>query len=181
MPGPQGRDFSVYAAAGDDFVIPAGERLTKTELDGSSKIICSDRLCEEDHTEAVISPRYIIISGRRGIGVLDAERGLLWSKQFPPQANPSDFQFGDIRPALSTEEFAIWITSYHKTLFDGVRVSDTPTLFVYDDSAGNLRFTVPIKPKGGAYDFDISPDGRQVVVFDGGRRLRNYAIPVAER
>lgn len=181
MPGPQGRDFTVYAAAGDDFVIPAGESLTKTELDGSSKVICSDRLCKEDHTEAVISLRCIIISGRRGIGVLDAERGLLWAKQIPPQANPSDFQFGDIRPALSAEQFAIWITSYYKTLFDSVRVRDTPTLFVYDDSTGNLRFTVPIEPKGGAYDFDISPDGRQVVVFDGARRLKNYAIPVAER
>lgn len=180
MPGPQGRDFSVYAVAGDDFVLPAGERLTKTELDGSSKVICSDRLCEEDHTEAVISLRYIVISGRRGIGVLDAERGLLWSKRIPPQANPSDFQFGDIRPALSEEEFAVWITSYHETLFDGVRVSSTPMLFVYDASTGKLSFTAPIEQKGGSFAFDMSPNARHLVIFNG-RSLRLYGIPSTEQ
>lgn len=176
MPGPRGRDFTVYATAGDDFVLPAGNPITKTEIDGSSKIICSDRLCEEGRVKAVLSPRHIVISGRRGIGVLDAERGLLWSKQISPQADPSDFQFGTVQRALSEEEFAVWIISYHKALFDGVGVSSTPTLFVYDASTGKLCFTAPIERKGGIYDFDISADARHVVIFNG-RSLKFYGIP----
>lgn len=186
MPGPSGRNSSVEATAGEDFVLtgfeytsPGIAPLKKTGLDGSTKVICSDRLCQEDHTEAVLSSRYIAISGRRGIGVVDQMGGLLWSKQIPPNSNPNDFQFGDIRAAMSEEEFAVWITSYHKTLFDGVRVSSNPTLFVYDASTGNLRFTAPIEPKGGTFDFDMSSDARQLVIFNG-RTLRNYAISAPE-
>ena len=66
-------------------------------------------------------------------------------------------------------------TAYHKTLFDGVQVSNTPTLFLYDATSSNLLFTAPIELKSGDFDFALSPDGSEVVIFDGAG-IRLYAI-----
>jgi hypothetical protein len=183
MPGFRGGNFSVAATAGEDVVLAAlgyshpgiTTGLGRIGLDGSTKIICSDQLCREDHTAVVVSPRCIAISGRRGIGVVDPEQGLLWSKQIPSQSNANDFQFGKIRTAMSSNELAVWITAYNKTLFDGVQVSSNPKLFLYDATNRRLLFTVSIERKSGDFDFALSPDGRQFAIFDGAG-IRLYAI-----
>jgi hypothetical protein len=183
MPGFRGANFSVVAIAGDDSVLTSlgfskpgiTTGLGRIGLDGSTKIICSDQLCREDGMAAVVSPRRIAISGMRGIGVVDPEQGLLWSKQIPSKSNANDFQFGQIRTAMSANEFAVWITAYHKTLFDGVQVNSHPTLFLYDATNPKLLFTVPVKQKSGDFDFALSPDGSQLAIFDGAG-IRLYAI-----
>lgn len=184
MAGPRGPDFSVVATAGGDFVLGVfafsspgiTTGLGKTSSDGSRKVICSDQLCREDHTLTMVSPRCVAISGRRGIGVVDTDLGLLWSKQIPSQANPNDFQFGAIQAAMSANKFATWITAHNKTQFDGVPLNHTPTLVLYDGESGKVVFTVPIKPGIGNFDFALSPTGGQVAIFDGAR-ISLYVIP----
>lgn len=127
MFGPQGKNFSTAVTAGDDFVLTvpglSGHGMTirtvTAGLDVSTKIICSDELCGEGGW-LVLSSSRIAISGRHGIGVVDTEKGLLWSQQIASTANPNEFQFGDIETAMSGNRFGIWMTAYHKTLFDGI-------------------------------------------------------------
>jgi hypothetical protein len=182
MPGFQGPNFSVVATAGEDFVLAAlgfsGPGVTtgigKIGLDGSTKVICSDQFCREA-TATVVSSRRIAVSGRHGIGLVDSERGLIWSKRILPSENPNDFQFGEIRSETSGTRFAVWVTAYRKTPFDGVGVSSSPTVLVYDATDPKLLLTFPIERETGDFDFALSPNGRQVAIFDGAR-IRLYVI-----
>jgi len=182
MAGPRGANSSTVATAGDNFVLAtlgfADHGMTtgigKLSVDGSAKIICSEQLCCEGGVGA-ISTRFVVVSGRRGVGVVDIEQGLLWSKQIPSNSNPNTFQFGGVQPAMSANEFAVWVTATQKTRFDGVQVDNSPTLFVYDTS-GKLFFAVPIVRKSGNFDFALSPDGRQLAIFDGAR-ISLYTVP----
>jgi hypothetical protein len=183
MSGFRGGNFSVAAIAGEDFILAAlgfsGRGMTtgigKIGLDGSTKLICSDQFCREAGGTVVSSQR-IAVSGRRGIGVVDPDQGLIWSKQIPSKSNPNDFEFGEIRTAMSANEFAVWITAYHKTLFDGVQIRSMPTLFVYDATSSKPLFTVPIGRRFGDFDFALSPDGSEVVIVDGAATMRLYAV-----
>jgi|ERR1017187_893445 hypothetical protein len=182
MSGPRGANFSVVATAGDNFVLTtlgfAGLGMTtgigKVSVDGSTMIICSEQFCREGGV-AALAMRSVVISGRRGIGVVDIVQGLQWSKQISPSSNPNTFQFGDVRPAMSANEFAVWVTATRKTLFDGVQVGNKPTLFVYDTS-GKILFTVPVARKSGDFDFALSPNGNRLAVFDGAG-INLYTIP----
>jgi hypothetical protein len=184
MPGFRGGNFSVGVTSGKDFVLTAlgfsspgiTTGIGRVSADGSTRIICSDQLCREDHILAVVSPGFVAIAGRRGVGVLDPEQGLLWSKRIPSTSNANDFQFGGIRTAMSANEFAVWVTAYHKTLFDGVQIRNMPTLFVYDATSSKPLFTVPIGRMSGDFDFALSPTGSQLAIFDGAA-ISLYAIP----
>lgn len=182
MSGFRGKNFSRPVTAGDDFVLTVlnfsehgrTTGIGKIGHDGSSKIICSNEICREDSTW-VVSSCCIAISGRQGIGVVDAEKGLLWSKQIPSTANANNFQFGKIEMAMSGIKFAVWITAYKKTLFDGVEVGNSPTLFLYNTTSPNLALAIPIDRQTEDFDFALSPDGRELAVFDG-TRIKLYAV-----
>ena len=182
MSGFQGPNFSVVASAGDNFVLTGigfsrpgiTTGMGKISPDGSSKIICSDPLCSEGNP-TVLSSQRIAVSGRHGIGLVDPERGLIWSRQILPSENPNDFQFGEIHSDISGTRFAVWVTAYHKTPFDGVEVSSSPMLFAYDASDPKLLLAVPIERQTGDVDYALSPNGRQVAIFDGAR-IRLYVI-----
>ncbi len=180
MPGPSGGpNFSVPVTACDNCVLtslPLPTRgITKLNSDGSSNLICSQPICRDDHSRA-FSSRSFVISGRRGIGVVDTETGLLWAKENPIPSNLNEFQFGAIRTASSADVFAIWITAFGKRKFDGVQVGQIPTIFVYRLGTGKLVFTIPLRPKSGNFDFGLSPDGRSLAVFDGAA-VSVYSIP----
>jgi hypothetical protein len=169
--GPSGgRNFSVPVTAGDNCVLtslPLPTRgITKLNSDGSSNLICSQPICQDDHSRA-FSSRSFVISGRRGIGVVDTETGLLWAKENPIPSNLNEFQFGAIRTASSADVFGIWITAFGKRKFDGVQVGQIPTIFVYRLGTGKLVFTIPLRTKSGNFDFALSPDARSLAVFDG--------------
>ena len=182
MPGFHGPNFSVVATAGEDFVLSAsgfsGPGMTtgigKIGLDGSSKVICSDQFCREAGATVVSSQR-IAVSGRHGIGLVDPERGLIWSKRILPSESPNDFQFSEIRSETSGTKFAVWVTAYHKTMFDGVEVNSSPTVLIYDATDPKILLAIPIEREAGDSDFALSPSGRQVAIFDGAR-IRFYVI-----
>jgi len=48
-------------------------------------------------------------------------------------------------------------------------------LLVYDATDPKLLRAIPIERKTGNFDFALSPDGRQVAIFDGAR-IRLYVI-----
>ena len=181
MPGFRGGNFSVAAIAGEDFVLAAlgfsGPGMTtgigKIGLDGSTKLICSDQFCREAGGTVVSSQR-IAISGRHGIGVVDPEQGLLWSKRIPSTSNANDFQFG-IQSAMSGNVFAVWVRAYRGAMFDGVKMGSSPTLLVYDVTSPKLLRAIPMDHQRGDFDFALSPDGSEVVIFDGAA-MRLYAV-----
>ncbi len=182
MSGFRGPNFSVVATAGEDFVLTVlgfsspgvTTGIGKVGLDGSTKVICSDEFCR-GAVATVISSQRIAVSGRHGIGLVDPERGLIWSKRILPSENPNDFQFGKIRSDTSGKRFALRVTAYHKTLFDGVEVNSSPTVLVYDTTLQKLLLSIPIERETGDFDFALSADGRQLAIFDGAR-IRLYVI-----
>lgn len=187
MSGPPGKNFSTAVTGGDDFVLTvpglSGHGMTigmvMAGLDGATKIICSDELCGEGGW-LVLSSSRVAISGRHGIGVVDVERGLLWSQRIPSTSSPNDFEFGDIETSMCGNRFAIWATAYHKTFFDGVKLSQSPTLLLYDTTSSHNLFSIPVDRQTGDFDFALSPDGSEIAIFDG-TRVRLYAVDATPR
>ncbi len=181
MTGPSGLNFSVPVTAGDNFVLSAlplpSRGITKIGLDGSARVICSETFCRDDGVE-VVSSQSVIVSDRRGLGVVGVETGLRWEKENPAASNLNEFQFGDLRTALSADMFAVWITALKNRKFDGVQVGQIPTIFVYQTSTGKLLFTIPVKRESGNFDFALSPDGRFLAVFNGAA-ISAYSIPAS--
>jgi len=83
MPGYQDEDFDIQrnVTAGEDAVFGFSRSGIQMIAPGFLvKTICNHRLCNEDiGTFQVISSRYLAVSGKKGIGVVDIERGLAWS------------------------------------------------------------------------------------------------------
>ncbi|HWZ26261.1 MAG TPA: hypothetical protein VN037_13340 [Verrucomicrobiae bacterium] len=133
------------------------------------KIICDDLSCRENAPVHVLGSRYIVLSGRTGIGVIDIDHGLIWSKTIGPDRDPSDFQFGDTVSSLSGTGFGFWMTSDRKTLFDGVKVHQSPVVLVYDATNPRILWSTPISIQSQIGDFNIalSPDGKHVAIFNG--------------
>jgi hypothetical protein len=166
----------VAAIAGDDFVLTVlgfsdsgmTTGIGKVNVDGTARIICSERFCRRSWRNSdVFAPRRSIWEARhRGC---DTEHGTLWSKQIPLNSDPNDFQFGQVRAAMSANVFAVWITAHRKALFDGVHLGETPTLFGYEAATGKRLFTVPVERNGGDFDFALSPHGSRLAIFDGAR------------
>jgi hypothetical protein len=185
MAGPRGKQFSVPVTPGEDFVLTFSEFLSAgattgivaLSSGGSIKTICSSQLCREDHIVAYASP-FLVVSGRRGIAVVDVDHGLRWLKHLPPTSNPNEFQFGSIRTSMSGKTFAVWLTSLQSATFDGVPLGKAPQVFVYDTESGKLLAILPVEPTSGNFDFALSPSGRQLIVFDG-REVRLYTVPRA--
>jgi hypothetical protein len=182
MPGFRGQNFSATATAGEDFVLmvlgfsDAGitTGIGKIELDGSAKVICSDQFCREGGS-VVVSSHCIAVSGRRGIGVVDPQQGLIWSKRIPPVSNLNGFQFGHIRSAISGDRFAVWVTASPEVVYDSVKIHSSPTLLIYDCEGSRHPPTVQIEPANGGFDFALSPDGRELAIFDGAR-IKLYEV-----
>lgn len=135
--------------------------------DQQVKIICEDQLCRGPGELHVLASSYIVFSGRTGIEVIDQERGLVWAKTIAPTANPNDFQFGGITSSISGTRFGLWMTSYRKTLFDGVTVHQSPVLLIYDATNPMLLWAIPIKQQAADFDVALSPDEKQLAIFDG--------------
>ncbi len=85
------------------------------------------------------------------------------------------FQFGDLVSDLSGTKLAVWVTSYRKGAFDGVKVNSSPTLFIYDVLAQRRISWISIRPAEGQWDVAFSPDGGSLAVYDGAR-LNIYAV-----
>jgi hypothetical protein len=185
MSGPNGKQLSVPVTPGENFVLTSSKFLrpgastgiVKLNSDGSVRTICSEQLCREDHVMAYSSP-FLIVSGRSGIAVADMDQGLRWLKQIPASSNPNEFRFGSIRTSMSGNTFAVWLTSMRNTSFDGMPLGKTPRVYVYDTESGKLLATFLIEPKSGDFDFDLSPNGRQLIIFDGAT-VSLYAVPRA--
>jgi hypothetical protein len=182
MSGFRGKNFSAVATAGDDFVL-AGlgysehgmtTGIGEIDLDESTRIVCSNEICREA-TPSVLSSCCIAFSARHGIGIVDRKQGLVWSLSIPVTSNPNDFQFGGIETAMSGNRFAVWVTADPKTLFDGVKLSSSPTLLLYATTNPHHLLAIPIDPQTGDFDFALSPDGSEVAIFDGAR-IRLYSV-----
>jgi hypothetical protein len=185
MSGVTGKQFSVPVTPGENFVLTYSDFLrpgvttgiVKLSPDGSASTICSEQLCREDHVVAYASP-FLVVSGRRGVGVVDMDHGLRWSKQIPPTSNPNEFQFGSVRISMSGNTCAVRVTSMRNASFDGMRLGKVPRVYVYDTESGKLLATFQIKRKSGDFDFALSPTGRQLIIFDGAG-VSLYAVPRA--
>lgn len=142
--------------------------------DQQLKTICEDKVCRGNGQLQVLASRFIVFSGRTGIGVIDIAHGLVWSKTIGANLNPNDVQFGDIVSSISGTRFGVWMSAYRKTSFDGVIVHKSPVLLIYDATNPKLLWSMPIR---GAGDFNIalSPDEKHIAIFNG-TKLTLYAI-----
>jgi hypothetical protein len=142
--------------------------------DQQLKTICEDKFCRGDGHLQVFASRYIVFSGRTGIGVIDIAHGLVWSKTIGTNLNPNDVQFGHIVSSISGTRFGVWMTSYRKTLFDGVKVHQSPVLLIYDATNPKLLCSIPMKLYGD-FNFALSPDEKHVAIFNDAS-LTLYAL-----
>jgi hypothetical protein len=172
VPGYQSQDFSarqrVYA--GENFVVAASRSGMRTiDRDGQVRTICEDVLCRENGFLRVLSPHYMGWSGRSGIGIIDIERGgLVWSKTTQLQHGREEFQFGEMRSAMSGTKFDVWVTANKNALFAGVQVKPVPTILVYDFANLKERPTVfGVNLVGVTWDTALSPSGRKLALIDG--------------
>jgi hypothetical protein len=178
-PGYRDRLFHPQAVvdAGENAVFTGGRSgIEMITPDQQMKIICDDPFCRDDGELHVLSSRYIVFAGRRGIGVIDPDHGLIWSKTISRDLNLNrdPFQFGGLVSSISGTRFGFWMTSYRKTLFDGVKVHQSPVLLIYDATNPKLLCSIPMKLYG---DFNIalSPDEKHVAIFDNAS-LTLYAL-----
>lgn len=126
-----------------------------------AKVICDDPSCHEVLLRAV-STSQVALKRRNGIGVLDIERGLLWSDSIELQQAP---EFGSLRTAASGRRFAFWVIAVKHPWFHGVKIA-SPAIFIYDSSNPKPLFTLRLKSLKGQFDFALSPNGKRVAVFD---------------
>jgi hypothetical protein len=172
MPGFQDRGFSLKAAvvAGQDAIfacLSSGIRMVR--MDQSTKVICDDQVCRGSGTLYALATDLLGFSGRTGIAVMGEDSGVVWSKTIQPESNPNGWQFGSMRPANSRKRLAVWVTAYRRSLFDGVEVSSSPTVLVYDVTDQKRLLAVPVKRQSGDFDFALSPNGTELAIFDGAR------------
>lgn len=161
--------------AGENAVFTGGRSgIEMITPDQQMKIICDDPFCRGDGHLQVLASRYIVFAGRTGIGVIDQDHGLVWSKTIGPELKPNDVQFADAFSSISSTRFGVWMTSYRKTLFDGVKVHQAPVLLIYDATNPKLLWSIPIKQYG-EFDIALSPDEKHVAIFSGAS-LRLYMI-----
>jgi hypothetical protein len=179
QPGYQDRDFSPggLVNASDKAVFTLSKSGLRMITRGQEvKNVCDDQLCRQDGAITVLSSRHVGISTRTGIGIVDIEAGLVWSKRVEPPSDPKAFEFGEIRSCTAGTRFATWAIAAKKGLFDGVTIKNSPTLLVYDlRSSGDRPLTIPIRPASGNWDYVLSPNGTKVAVFDGAM-LRIYDL-----
>jgi hypothetical protein len=179
QPGYQNRDFSAKA------LVNASEKAVFT-LTGSSlrmitqnrevKTICDDQLCRGDGAITVLSSSYVGVSTRAGIGIVNTEAGLVWSKRVESPNDPKVFEFGEIRASASGTRFATWAIAAKNGTFDGVKIKNSPILIVYDK--GNVQdrpLNISIRPASGNWDYALSPKGTKLAIFDGAM-IRIYSL-----
>ena len=169
MQGFHGSEYSVGVTAGHNFVLlgspDSGIRMIKQN--GSEETICNATLCRQDHTLSFLDQHRIGISGREGFGILDIDKGLTWSKTLALSAERKNIQVGNIRWALSGTAFAVWLQAIHSQLFDGIKVGQSPTVFVFDPELSSHVLAMNLNPVDFDFDFALSPSGDRMAVFDG--------------
>jgi hypothetical protein len=136
------------------------------------KTICDDPLCRGSFR--VMSSRHIGVSGKDGLGIVDMDHGLEWSRSVQALSDHGVFDFGEIRSDSSGTRLAVWVIATKKRSFDGVALKNLATLLVYNrsDPKGHPQ-AIPIKPIEGQWDYAFSPSGEKLVLFDGAK-LRVY-------
>jgi hypothetical protein len=171
MPGYRGRKYSIGGAIADESSVFERTRagLRMIDRDQRVRIVCDDPLCRESGSLRALSRHYLGWSGRSGIGIVDKDRGLIWSRLVEPQYQRNGFQFGQMQSAMSGTRFALWIGANKKAYFDGAEIRDV-TILVYD--LANLKdrpSVLQMKPTTADWCFALSPNGTTLAVFDGTR------------
>jgi hypothetical protein len=172
LQGYSGSNFSVIVVPGDRAVFgwcgPNVQGICMSDKAQTNKKICDDTFCREDGTVAALFADMIGFSGETGIRVMNIDQGSLWSNRIMPKYR-HEFQFGEIKPSITGKGFALWATANRKTVFDDMKLSNSPTLFVYDTTSPRHLLAVRLKQRGdsGDFDFALSPSGRSFAVFDG--------------
>jgi hypothetical protein len=178
-PGYQDRQFHPQALvdAGENAVFTGGgSGIEMITPDHQMKIICEDPFCHGDGELHVLSSQYLVFAGRRGIEVIDPDKGLIWSKTIARDRNLTQdpFQVNGIVSSVSGTRFGLWMTSYRKMLFDGVKVHQSPVLLIYDATNPKLLCSIPMKLYGD-FNFALSPDEKHVAIFNDAS-LTLYAL-----
>ena len=138
---------------------------------GQIHIVCNDSFCRDEdvNVNALIGTHMLGISSfRRGVGVVDDARGLLWFDEAAPRTHGApDCQMGETRVARSGARFGVWVSGYHNCVFDSTDVSSLPLIiFVFDATNPRSIFRVQIDRRG-TMDFALSQDGRAMAVLNG--------------
>jgi hypothetical protein len=148
--------------------------LLMVDLSEHQTLICHDPLCRENGLLEALSAHYLGWSARRGIGVIDPVRGLVWSRSVQPKDHES-FQFGNMKTALSGTRFGLWLASDRKASFDAVQIKGI-NIMIYDVADLNRRpWALRMKPTQSTWDFALSPRGAKLAVFDGSH-LQIYSL-----
>lgn len=170
-PGYHDRDFLVQAGvvAGEKSVFTLSQSgIRMIDRDHGVKTICADQLCRGDGLLRALSSRHIGLSGKNGIGIVDLDHGLIWSKSIGDDSK--HFQFSEMQCAMSGKRFAFWITGAKKALFDGVKINEwPPTILVYERDSSKTPLVIRTTPVEGQLDFALSPGGTKLAVFDGAK------------
>lgn len=170
MPEYRGRDYAIGPAVADEKSLFERTRsgIRKIDLEQNAKIICDDPLCRETGNLSVLSAHYLGWSGMSGIGVVEKDRGLVWSRSVETKYQHNAFEFGHLETAISGTKFALWAVANGKPVFDGVEIKDL-TILVYD--VANLKAHPLVfrwKPRGD-WAFGLSPKGTKLAIFDQGK------------
>jgi hypothetical protein len=179
MPGYRSSDFSVLGLVCADqnavFTLsPSGLRMI--ERSEQVRTICDEQFCRGDGVVNILSLRQVGLSTKDGFGIVDADRGLIWSRLLHGSGNRGTFDFGEMRSASSGIRFAVWVTAIKKGVFDGIEVKGSPILLVYDRPDPTSRpLTISINPVDGQWDYAFSPGGAKLALFDGAK-LRIYSF-----
>jgi hypothetical protein len=177
-PGYRDTDFPVQGtvlAGADSLFTVLGTGIRMINRAQQVRTICNDQLCRETGYLHVLSSRYLAWSGRTGFGVIDPDRGLVWSKYPLPRLDPSVLQFGKIQSAMDGTRFALWVKAERKALLDGVDIKSEPIVLVYDVGRPEKCFAVQVKTVRAQLDFALSPNGKKLAVFDGAK-VRVWSI-----
>jgi hypothetical protein len=140
-----------------------GERVTA---------ICQNQVCVKPDELAMLGPNRIAFVERAsvGLGVIDAERGLLWSDHI-------DSKYAGIyalKAAASGTKLAFHVVTAKKVSFHGEKIGRSPVLFVYGAESQIPRYVLHLDILS---DYALSPDGKRLAVSPTEDVVRIYPIP----
>lgn len=115
----------------------------------------------------VLSTRYVGVTDRNGIRIVDVKNGSVWARDVEKRYIDRAFAFGELKPTVPGNRFAVSVVSVQKGKFDGIEINSNPTILVYEVVTPKEPTVIRLKPRASDWDFALSPSGQRLAVFDG--------------
>lgn len=153
------------------FYVEIGRTLQPVPSNAAERIVCDAPQCKYlTYNAWLLEGGKAILAGGSGFVVFSANGQQYWSRETSGET-PSAW----VTRSLDGRRFALWMFGKGGK-FDGVRLSDDPTFFVYDVESKSSLLTV--RPPGEwDFTFALSSDGSRFAVFSG-TKIQVYAVPL---